>query len=409
MRASLSLTTAVSGAALLLSAASPLHAQGFPSLAGIEFRAGVAFPEEASTGFSGSLDLDLGFLRTPRLRTVLGFNYFRADVDRRSGADRVGGSLSAPGGRAALRFEPLGVAGIRPFIGAGLSGHVVSADVPDADIQQLLEGFYVGAVLSGGFIVALDSARRVSATAEARRVFITNVSHSALEVGIRYTPRGDAMYTDEGAGRRRSSEEDRLRAEEARREADRLARERIAEIERYERERIAGERAVQQQQRQVEREEEQRYAAAARARYQALLDLTSEVASVTEIREIDRGLVIVVGEGLFTPERDQLSLLPRQQVGRIARALARYEANPISVEVHTDAAGGAAAARRLSERRAEAIRAALIEEGLDPGRIQTAGHGDTRPVADGATEEGRARNRRVEIVIVGARRPIAGS
>jgi OOP family OmpA-OmpF porin len=65
------------------------------------------------------------------------------------------------------------------------------------------------------------------------------------------------------------------------------------------------------------------------------------------------------------------------------------------LEGHTDSVGGAAPNERLSQRRAEAVRAYLVSRGIDGARLQAKGLGETQPEADDATEEGRARNRRV--------------
>ncbi|MDQ3518912.1 MAG: OmpA family protein [Gemmatimonadota bacterium] len=126
---------------------------------------------------------------------------------------------------------------------------------------------------------------------------------------------------------------------------------------------------------------------------------------VTEIRETERGLAIVLGQGLFASGQYQLSPRARSQIGTIGAVLAQYPDNRISVEGHTDSVGRELANQRLSEMRAEAVRAALIAERVDPARIDMAGYGQSQPVADNNTAEGRGRNRRVEIVIVGARRP----
>src|SRR5690606_28140791 len=67
------------------------------------------------------------------------------------------------------------------------------------------------------------------------------------------------------------------------------------------------------------------------------------------------------------------------------------------VEGHTDSVGTDAYNQRLSERRANAVRDVLVNQhGLDSSRIEAVGYGESRPVADNATEEGRAINRRVE-------------
>jgi len=70
---------------------------------------------------------------------------------------------------------------------------------------------------------------------------------------------------------------------------------------------------------------------------------------------------------------------------------------------HTDATGPDAYNQRLSERRAEAVKAYLVSKGIDANRVYTEGKGESQPVADNATREGRAKNRRVEIEVVGTR------
>lgn len=72
---------------------------------------------------------------------------------------------------------------------------------------------------------------------------------------------------------------------------------------------------------------------------------------------------------------------------------------PLRIEGHTDDTGSAAINDALSQRRAEAVRAALIQRGVAPSRLNAVGYGATRPVGDNATEEGRAMNRRIEIHI----------
>lgn len=70
---------------------------------------------------------------------------------------------------------------------------------------------------------------------------------------------------------------------------------------------------------------------------------------------------------------------------------------------HTDSVGTNAYNQRLSVRRAEAVKAYLVSKGVERNRVYTEGKGETQPVADNRTAAGRAKNRRVEIEVVGTR------
>ena len=70
---------------------------------------------------------------------------------------------------------------------------------------------------------------------------------------------------------------------------------------------------------------------------------------------------------------------------------------------HTDSIGSVAYNQRLSVRRAEAVKAYLVSKGIERNRVYTEGKGKSQPVADNRTKEGRAKNRRVEIEVVGTR------
>lgn len=70
---------------------------------------------------------------------------------------------------------------------------------------------------------------------------------------------------------------------------------------------------------------------------------------------------------------------------------------------HTDSVGSDAYNQKLSVRRAEAVKAYLVSKGIEKNRVYTEGKGEKQPVADNKTAEGRAKNRRVEIEVVGTR------
>lgn len=70
----------------------------------------------------------------------------------------------------------------------------------------------------------------------------------------------------------------------------------------------------------------------------------------------------------------------------------------VAIEGHTDNVGGAAANQALSEARAKAVMAAIVAKGVGAARLSAAGFGQTKPIDDNASEAGRAKNRRVELV-----------
>ena len=72
---------------------------------------------------------------------------------------------------------------------------------------------------------------------------------------------------------------------------------------------------------------------------------------------------------------------------------------------HTDSIGTDEYNQKLSVRRAESVKAYLVSKGIEANRVYTEGKGEKQPVADNKTKEGRAKNRRVEIEVIGTKRP----
>ena len=85
-------------------------------------------------------------------------------------------------------------------------------------------------------------------------------------------------------------------------------------------------------------------------------------------------------------------------VDQIAKMMSTNPTLKVSIEGHTDDVGDAASNKTLSLQRAQAVSGEIASRGIDKSRIVTAGWGEERPCGDNATEEGRAKNRRVEIV-----------
>jgi outer membrane protein OmpA-like peptidoglycan-associated protein len=84
----------------------------------------------------------------------------------------------------------------------------------------------------------------------------------------------------------------------------------------------------------------------------------------------------------------------------LTKSLQRYPESTIQIVGHTDSDGDAGSNQQLSERRANAVADVLLNQGVPFQRIQTFGRGESQPIASNFTPEGKAQNRRVEIVIL---------
>ncbi|MEL6171895.1 MAG: OmpA family protein, partial [Pseudomonadota bacterium] len=114
----------------------------------------------------------------------------------------------------------------------------------------------------------------------------------------------------------------------------------------------------------------------------------------------DRLIVTLPEDILF--DVDSASVRPglRSDLLKVASNLQEYPDSTVQVVGHTDNTGGASYNQNLSERRANAVSDVLLDGGVGFNRINAFGRGEDRPVASNLTDEGRALNRRVEIVIL---------
>lgn len=116
-------------------------------------------------------------------------------------------------------------------------------------------------------------------------------------------------------------------------------------------------------------------------------------------KESDRGMVITLGDVLFRTNKATLEPGGMRNVQKLAEFLDQYPQYKALVEGHTDSIGSEALNQELSERRANAVKSALIDMGISPGRVTTRGYGEAYPVASNNTTAGRQQNRRVEIIL----------
>ncbi len=125
-----------------------------------------------------------------------------------------------------------------------------------------------------------------------------------------------------------------------------------------------------------------------------------------QAKQTERGIVITFGDVLFSTDSANLTSQGMAVAQRLADVLRDNPDRTVLVEGFTDSTGSDAYNLQLSQRRAEAVRAALSQMGIDRSRIETRGYGEAYPVASNATASERQLNRRVEIVLSEAGRPI---
>jgi outer membrane protein OmpA-like peptidoglycan-associated protein len=141
--------------------------------------------------------------------------------------------------------------------------------------------------------------------------------------------------------------------------------------------------------------------AAVAATAAARADLRNRLNSALPTRESPRGLIADIGGVNFATGNAELNTAARESVAKFSGIIASYPDLKLTVEGHTDSTGSVATNDALSLLRANSVRDYLMRAGLNGSSIEVTGFGSSMPAADNATAEGRARNRRVEIVVSG--------
>lgn len=127
----------------------------------------------------------------------------------------------------------------------------------------------------------------------------------------------------------------------------------------------------------------------------------ADLARFASVKQETRGMVITLsGAVLFTSGKADLLPTAELKLQEVADALIKQDPDAnIIIEGHTDAQGDAKYNKGLSERRAQSVRDYLVSRGIAADRVKAKGFGSSRSIADNRSQEGRANNRRVEIVV----------
>ena len=127
----------------------------------------------------------------------------------------------------------------------------------------------------------------------------------------------------------------------------------------------------------------------------------ADLARIAQVGQTDRGTVITLPGGvLFASGKSVLLGSAEAKLSQVAEALVTGSPDSsMEVEGHTDSQGSDSYNTKLSESRAQAVRDYLVAHGIAADRITAKGLGESRPIADNNSPEGRANNRRVEIIV----------
>ena len=132
---------------------------------------------------------------------------------------------------------------------------------------------------------------------------------------------------------------------------------------------------------------------------QQVTSLTRQLENL-QLRETESGVVVTLGDVLFASGEAELVEGGRSSLEEVVDLLQTEPGKKIRVEGHTDSSGNSDANLLLSEKRAQAVRDALIALGVASERVTALGMGEDFPIASNDDEEGRARNRRVDVVLL---------
>ena len=140
--------------------------------------------------------------------------------------------------------------------------------------------------------------------------------------------------------------------------------------------------------------------AKAEARQQEAMNKLNELQSqMIQVTKSARGIILSMSDILFAVNKADLKADLKTSLAKVAGILSVYQQFNVSIEGNTDNTGSEEHNMKLSQQRADNVKAFLVEQGIAEDRLTAKGLGMTMPVADNSTKEGRQKNRRVDLVI----------
>jgi outer membrane protein OmpA-like peptidoglycan-associated protein len=202
-----------------------------------------------------------------------------------------------------------------------------------------------------------------------------------------------SLASAESAEKEKANREAAMRAQEAERarvQAEARALEAVQAREQAEAKAREAERARMEAAARAEEAEK------AKAEVDELLGQLSDL----KAKQTERGIVLTMGDVLFAFDKATLSPEALRNVDKLADFLRKHPNRSVLIEGHTDSVGSDEYNLDLSEKRAEAVKNALVSKGVGEERITPKGYGKKYPVASNETSDGRQLNRRVEVVVL---------
>jgi outer membrane protein OmpA-like peptidoglycan-associated protein len=135
---------------------------------------------------------------------------------------------------------------------------------------------------------------------------------------------------------------------------------------------------------------------------QARERLRAQLNAVLQTTETARGLIVNMSDVLFDFNKYTLKPEAREKLAKVSGILLAYPGLKLQVEGYTDNIGSDEYNQKLSEQRADGVREYLVSQSVSDANVTAKGYGKSQPVADNSTNQGRAQNRRVELVVSGA-------
>ena len=140
--------------------------------------------------------------------------------------------------------------------------------------------------------------------------------------------------------------------------------------------------------------------AKAEARQQEAIGKLNELQSkLIQVSKDARGIILSMSDILFAVNKADLKADLKTSLAKVAGILSVYQQFNVSIEGNTDNTGSEEHNMKLSQQRADNVKAFLVEQGIDENRLTAKGLGMSMPIADNSTKEGRQKNRRVDLVI----------